>query len=89
MINQLSDTILACSYCFIWDACGHVHFIWGKAGIIYFQKKDGGIPRMGRSLVEGIGYGNVSLAWGSVSGISDQILIGKKKVELAVLTKAT
>jgi hypothetical protein len=47
----------------------YTYFIWNKTGIIYFCRKCVGIPRMGRSLAEGIGYGYVSLAWGSISGI--------------------
>jgi hypothetical protein len=33
-MKQLSETSLACSYCFT-ERCGCIQFIWGELGIIY------------------------------------------------------
>ena len=33
-MNQISETILACSYCLIGGRCGHIHFIPGEPCIL-------------------------------------------------------
>jgi hypothetical protein len=74
LMDQPSETILACSYCFIEGECGCRHFIQGEPGIIYHQGL--GKPRQGRSFVEGLEYRNASLECGSISGISGTRITG-------------